>query len=153
MIETYLAQIDFWHWFALAVTLGILDILIGVNFVLVWCGLAAVVVGVVKWVVPSLDWQYQFMIFGMGVFCSLGFWRHYLKKHPVKTDQPHLNQRAKQYLNREFTLESSIINGRGKVKVDDTIWRVLGDDLPAGTRVKVIGVEGVILKIIKMEDV
>ncbi|MFO1256903.1 MAG: NfeD family protein [Gammaproteobacteria bacterium] len=150
MLETYLAQIDFWHWFAFAVMLGILDVLIGVNFVLVWCGLAAVVVGLVKWIVPSMPWQYQLILFGIGVFCSLGFWRHYLKKHPSKTDQPHLNQRAKQYLHREFTLETPIVNGRGKVKVDDTTWRVLGEDLPAGMRVKVTGVDGVILKVEKI---
>ena len=151
MLETYLAHIDFWHWFALAVILGILDVLIGVNFVLVWCGLAAIVVGVVKWMMPSMIWQYQLILFGVGVFCSLGFWRHYLKKHPPKTHLPHLNQRAKQYLHREFTLETPIVNGRGKVKVDDTTWRVLGEDLPAGTRVKVIGVDGVILKIEKIQ--
>lgn len=151
MFETYLAQIDFWHWFALAVILGILDVLIGVNFILVWCGLAAVVVGLIKWMMPSMAWQYQLILFGIGVFCSLGFWRHYLKKHPSKTDQPHLNQRARQYLHREFTLEAPIVNGRGKVKVDDTTWRVLGEDLPAGTRVKVTGVDGVILKVEKID--
>lgn len=151
MLEAYLAQIDFWHWFALAVILGILDVLIGVNFILVWCGFAAVVVGLIKMMVPSMAWQYQLILFGVGVFCSLGFWRHYLKKHPSKTDQPHLNQRARQYLHREFTLEAPIVNGRGKVKVDDTTWRVLGEDLPAGTRVKVTGVDGVILKVEKID--
>ncbi|MDM7322647.1 MAG: hypothetical protein P3W87_005090, partial [Gammaproteobacteria bacterium] len=31
--------------------------------------------------------------------------------------------------------------------MDDTVWRVFGPDLPAGTRVEVIGVEGTALRV------
>lgn len=140
-----LNALNYWHWIALAVTLGIADVLLGVNFVLVWCGLAALIVGILKWCIPSLAWQYQFLIFGIGVFGSLLFWRHYLKSRPQHSLAPHLNQRAKQYLNREFTLDAPIENGRGKVKVDDTTWRIQGKDLPAGAKIRVIDVAGVIL--------
>ena len=34
------------------------------------------------------------------------------------------------------------VEGRGRVNLDDTYWKVIGPDLPAGTRVKVIGSDG-----------
>jgi len=35
------------------------------------------------------------------------------------------------------------------VKVDDSTWRVEGEDLPEGTKVRVISVDGVVLKVEK----
>ena len=36
---------------------------------------------------------------------------------------------------------------RGKARIDDTVWRVEGSDLPAGTQVRVTAVDGAILKV------
>ena len=63
------------------------------------------------------------------------------------TDQPALNRRGEQYIGRTLTLDEPIVNGQGKIRVDDTTWKVEGDDMPAGTRVTVIGVDSVVLKV------
>ena len=42
-----------------------------------------------------------------------------------------------------FTVEKPIIDGVGAISVDDTVWRVRGDDVSAGSRVKVTRVDGV----------
>lgn len=55
-------------------------------------------------------------------------------------------------MGRTFTLSEPIINGRGKINVDDSTWRVEGPDLPAGTPVLVIGVDSVTLKITRVQD-
>jgi len=73
---------------------------------------------------------------------SLFIWNSYLKNRPEHSDQPHLNQRGRQYIGRRFTLESDIVNGIGKIRVDDTTWRVEGPDLPAGSNVVVTDVDG-----------
>ncbi len=39
------------------------------------------------------------------------------------------------------------VNGVGKLRVDDTTWKVAGNDVPAGSRVRVTGVEGTILQV------
>jgi inner membrane protein len=44
-------------------------------------------------------------------------------------------------------LSEPIQNGRGKARIDDSVWRVEGADLPAGTQVKVMAVDGAILKV------
>jgi len=53
-------------------------------------------------------------------------------------DQPFLNRRADAFVGREFTLEKPIVGGSGTVKIDDTIWRLRGPDVPGGSRVKVV---------------
>ncbi len=148
-MDAMFSHLVFWHWFALAVILAILDVTIGANFFFVWCGLAAALVGVLKLIIPSMIWEVQFLIFGIGVMASLVIWRQYLKRKPRVTDQPGLNRRAERYIGRIFTIEEPIVNGRGKVRVDDTTWRVEGQDLPEGTKVKVIGVDGTVLKVEK----
>jgi len=71
-------------------------------------------------------------------------WRKYREVHPPVSDQPLLNQRGQQYTGRVFTLDHPIVNGIGKVVVDDSTWRVKGPDLAAGTNVRVVGVDGTI---------
>jgi hypothetical protein len=44
-------------------------------------------------------------------------------------------------------LAAPIVDGHGQVKIDDTNWRITGPDLPSGTRVKVIGADGAVLKV------
>nr|WP_240992123.1 NfeD family protein [endosymbiont of Riftia pachyptila] len=42
-------------------------------------------------------------------------------------------------------MEDPIINGEGKIRVDDTTWKIRGNDCPGGSQIKVIGVDGVVL--------
>ncbi len=74
-------------------------------------------------------------------------WRTYQLRYPTETDQPALNRRGEQYVGRVITLDNAIVNRTGKVRLDDTSWKVEGDDLPAGARVKVVGVDGVVLRV------
>lgn len=144
------SHLVFWHWLAFALILGILDVVLGVNFLFVWCGLAAAIVGVLLLLIPKLTWEMQFLIFGIGVLASLFGWRHLNKNTNKKSDQPELNRRARQYIGRTFTLDVPIVNGRGKVRVDDSQWVVQGTDMEVGTSVKVVDVDGVILKVEKI---
>jgi membrane protein implicated in regulation of membrane protease activity len=77
--------------------------------------------------------------------------RSFFKAHPVKSDQPLLNRRGHQYVGRVFTLGNPIVNGEGKIKVDDSIWKIRGPDCEPGARVRVNGVDGVVLTIEPVE--
>lgn len=50
--------------------------------------------------------------------------------------------RAAQLIGRTAVLAEPIREGRGRIRLDDTVWRVSGPDLPAGSRVKVVSVQG-----------
>jgi membrane protein implicated in regulation of membrane protease activity len=58
-----------------------------------------------------------------------------------------LNRRGEQYVGRLFTLQEAVVNGVGKLQVDDTTWRISGVDLPAGRKVRVAGVDGTTLRV------
>jgi len=74
-------------------------------------------------------------------------YKSYRKKNPLVTDEPALNRRGEQYIGRSFTLTEPIVNGEGKIKVDDSIWKISGADMEAGASVCVIALEGSILKV------
>jgi len=136
-----------WSWFALAVLLVIFDVILGASFFLLWIGLMAALVGFTVIWITTIVWEHQVLMFALGSLVSVVLWRAYLKKNPGKTDRPTLNRRAEQYVGRSFSLSEAIVNGRGKIEVDDSTWRVEGAELPIGTRVKVVDVDGVILKV------
>ena len=143
-------QITFWHWWVLGVALVILEVF-APGAVFLWLGVAAGVVGLVLLIIPGMSWEWQFLIFSVISVLSIVLWRNRLREHPTETDQPRLNRRGEQYIGRVFTLTEPIVNGSGKIKVDDTTWKINGADCATGTQIKVIGVDGVVLQIEKAE--
>ena len=96
----------------------------------------------------GLDWKVQLIVFAVSAVAVALGWRAYRKRRPAaETDQPALNRRGTQYVDRHFTLEEPIVNGQGKLRIDDTIWKIQGEDLPEGTKVRVAGVDGTLLRI------
>ena len=145
-----LANIEFWHWWVAAVVLIIIEALVpGALFL--WLGVSAGVVGAILLAAPELPWEYQVLIFAVLSVGAVIGWRAYQKSHPTETDLPTLNRRGEQYVGRVITLDDAIVNRTGKVRLDDTSWKVEGGDLPAGARVKVIGVDGVVLLVEALE--
>lgn len=141
-----LEQLTYWHWFILAAILIILEMFAPGAFLL-WIGIAAGVVGVVLYVVPTLPWEYQFILFSLASVGSILAWRAYRQKHPAATDEPTLNRRGAQYIGRVFTLDAPIVNGVGKIRVDDSTWKIEGVDCEAGMKVKVVGIDNTVLKV------
>lgn len=142
----WLEHIVFWHWWILAGLLLILE-LTAPAFFFLWLGIAAAAVGLILLVFPSIPVETQLVLFGITSIVAVLAWRKYRETRPVKTDQPNLNRRGHQYIGREFSLERPIINGVGKVVVDDSTWKIKGPDMPAGTHIKVMDVEGVVFKV------
>ena len=143
MVMKWLEQIVFWHWWILAGILLIIELSTPVYFFL-WLAFSAAAVGFLLLVFPSIPVEAQLVLFGVLSIVAVLAWRRYREIHPPVSDQPLLNQRGQQYTGRTFTLNNPIVNGVGKVEVDDSTWRVKGPDLPAGTQIKVTGVDGVI---------
>ena len=141
-----LANIEFWHWWVAGVALIIVEAL-APGAIFLWLGVSAGVVGAILLAAPGLSWEYQVLIFAVLSVGSVIGWRAYHKRHPTETDLPTLNRRGEQYVGRVLTLNEAIVNRGGKVRLDDTSWKVEGDDLPAGALVKVIGVDGVVLRV------
>ncbi len=136
--------IVFWHWWIVGVALAAVEIAAPV-LVFLWLGIAAGVTGLVLYFVPGISVETQLLIFAAVSVVSVVAQRAYLRRHPIESDDPTLNRRAEQYIGRTFALENAIENGRGKVRVADTLWRVRGEDMAAGVAVRVTGVESATL--------
>ncbi|MEW8028859.1 MAG: NfeD family protein [Candidatus Thiodiazotropha sp.] len=142
----WLTQLDYWHWLILAVVLMILEVFSPGAFLL-WLGLAAGTVGLLLLLIPEITWQIQILLFALLSVAIIVLVRAFLQRRPIETDQPHLNRRGEQYLDRTFTLQEPIVNGEGRIHVDDTTWKITGEDCPAGTRIRISGVQGVVLQV------
>jgi membrane protein implicated in regulation of membrane protease activity len=132
-----------WNWFIVAVLLFILETIVpGVHFL--WFGLAAVIVGVLTFV-TGIEWQWQVLAFALISVLTVFWVRKYARPDVAISDLPDLNVRGHQYIGRSLVVEQAIQNGRGKVRLGDSVWAVEGPDAPAGTRVTVTGARGTVL--------
>ena len=141
-----LEEIVFWHWWAAAIVFVVIEVF-APGAIFLWLGVSAGVVGALLLVLPEMTWQIQMLVFAALSISAIVGWRVFQRANPAATDQPSLNRRGEQYIGRTLTLDEPIVNGQGKIRVDDTTWKVEGDDMPAGTRVTVIGVDSVVLKV------
>jgi hypothetical protein len=144
-------QTVFWHWWVLGLALLAMEAFFPGAFFL-WMGLAALVVGGILAIFPGLALLPQVAIFGVLALGSALAWRRF---RPLgagrETGHSTLNERGRLYVGRVFTLEVPIVNGVGKLRVDDGQWRVVGPDLPIASRVRVVAVDGATLKVERID--
>ena len=141
----FLINLEYWHWLVLGFVLIIIEML-APGAIFLWFGVAAGVVGVLLWLIPSMTWQVQLVLFSVLSIVSVLAWRSYAKKHPPADDgYSTLNKRGEDLVGRVFTLEEDIVNNYGKIRVDDTMWKIRGSDAGVGDRVRVASVDGTVL--------
>ncbi len=130
-----------WNWLIFGFILMALEVAAPGVF-LFWLGLAALLVGLLSFVVhPS--WQTQLLMFAVFAAAAVPVWRRLARSDTsVSASNPFLNKRADALVGRVFTLEKPIIDGWGTVRIGDTVWRVAGPDAPAGSRVKIVQADG-----------
>ena len=142
----FLQHLNYWDWLALGTALLILEVF-GAGGYLLWTGIAGIIVGLVTFVIPELPWTLQLPLFGVLAILTAVFWWRRQRAAAKPSDQPGLNQRGSELQGRQFVLHEAIVGGRGKIKAGDSLWLVIGPDLPVGTPIKVVGQDGVLLKV------
>jgi membrane protein implicated in regulation of membrane protease activity len=144
MMET-IGALGAWSWMIAAAILFVLE-LVAPGIFFIWFGAAAAVTGLIVFRY-DMTWQWQLIWFCGLSFASAFLAYKFLRKHPLETDQPLLNDRAAQLIGQNFDLVDPIVNGRGSIHSGDTIWRVKGPELPKGARIKVVGADGTLLQV------
>lgn len=138
---------DFWMWWIAAVVLAAAEAVVP-GAVLIWLGAAALVVGVIVLIIPDIELAVQFLLFAVTAIAAvLGvrLWARRGGEERAGEDHPHLNRRAEQYIGTVHRLETAIVSGHGRARVDDGTWTVSGPDAPIGAEVRVVGVRGAVL--------
>lgn len=142
MIGRIVLELGPWNWMVLGIILLALEIVLPGVF-LVWIGIGSLIVGVISifaWESGFWTWQTQVLLFLVLSVASAFAGRRLAGPRKDDSDQPLLNRRGDQLIGRTATLAEPIRNGRGRIQLGDTLWRVSGPDLPAGTRVRVTAV-------------
>jgi inner membrane protein len=132
-----------WAWWIGGVILLALEIVVPGN-VFVWFGIAAILTGVVA-IVTDLAWQVEAIIFGVAAIVLVVVGRRYFAR-VGGSEEPLLNERATQLIGKVYVLGDPIVAGMGRIRVGDTVWRLTGPDLPSGTRVRIVGHDGTVLR-------
>jgi inner membrane protein len=139
MIERIVSELGPWSWIVLGLALLALEIVVP-GFFLLWIGIAALLTGALSlqlWDAGFWVWQVQVPVFLVLSLLSAYAGQKIMGGRDDETDQPLLNRRGEQMIGRIATLTEPITDGRGRIRIDDTMWRVSGPDLPAGARVRV----------------
>lgn len=150
MIVRIITELGPWIWMVLGLVLLALEIFMPGVFLL-WIGIAALVVGAISlmpWQAEFWVWQVQVIVFLALALISAYAGRRIMSSSTDETDLPLLNRRREQLVGRIATLAEPISNGRGRIQLDDTVWRVKGPDLPSGTRVRVAGIDSAGLELL-----
>ena len=142
----FLLDMTIWTWLVIGLALLALELLAPATFFL-WLGASALVTALVLLVAPDTSWEVQFLVFSVLSVVSIIVSRRYLVKRQTASEVPNLNRRAQQYVGRNFTLSVGIEQGVGKVKVDDSHWKVTGPPMAKGSVVRVVAADGAILTV------
>jgi inner membrane protein len=143
-------QFLWWHWVVLGILLLLFELAVPAFF-LVWFGLGALIVGIVLLVVPALSSAWQVLVW---TTCSLGFiwlWFKVFKPGFYKTRAG----MSKGAVVGEIGLVIRDIRPfeKGQIRfqkpmLGDEVWESIADEeIKVGERVKVLEVEGNILKV------
>jgi len=141
-------MLQYWHWVIAGLVMIAFEVMVPGAFFL-WLGIAALVLGGTVFVFPFTSVAVQFLLFGVVAVISTIVGRKVIRKVSNGVAPSLLNRRGQQFIGEILVLDVPIVNGHAHVTVADSKWRVKGPDLPAGTVVKVVGVDGNVLIVIE----
>jgi hypothetical protein len=139
--------IDFlgpWSWWVLGLVLLALEIF-APGTVFMWFGVSAIAVGTLALFV-EFGWQAEAITFVVLALLAIIASKMLLRGRAGQDEGDlHLNQRGARLIGRAYVLAEPLADGSGRLKIDDTMWRISGPDLPAGTRVRIAAADGALL--------
>ncbi len=148
---TWVGDLSGWYWLALGILFVALEML-APSFILVWPGLAAIIIAALVTVFPRISGEWLIVIFatlsiglivvGRGVAIRLR------KVEPAST----LNSRAEGMIGRKAKVVS-FENGEGKISISGVQWPAVweqGENATEGSMVVILSASGVNLTVKNM---
>lgn len=144
----WFASFGGWAWIVLGLVLVGGEMLAPGVFLL-WLGLAALLTGAVVGL-TGLAWQSALLVFAGLSVASVLVGRAVTRRRSDEPDTASgLNDRGRQLIGRVFRLETTMTGGEGRIRIDDSSWRVTGPELLAGTEIRIVRVDGATLVVEK----
>lgn len=135
-----------WTWAGLGLLLLSAEMILP-GIYLMWLGVAALLASLVAVFTPDAGFPLHGSIFAMAAIVSVYIGNRFFYGKSGEPEDNDLNKRGEKYVGQIFTVETAISDGRGAVKVGDTRWLAHGPDADVGASVRVVAVEGTVLKV------
>lgn len=142
----------FWNWLILTALLLLLEAFTISLFFMFW-GFAALLMAGITAFFPELSLPWQILGFSLFSLIFITLWwilaRHWQKDPQDKAGK--LNNRGRNLIGRQFILQTPIRQGYGRIQIDDSLWTVHGEDMPAGSKIEITTVDSLILDVRKID--
>jgi membrane protein implicated in regulation of membrane protease activity len=138
-----------WHWWALGAVLLALEIASTTQYLL-WPGISALLVGLLKTLDPALDGRLAVFLFAVLAVAATIVWKRSHWGSAARSTHATLNERSAQYLGRHVTAVDDFAGTRGAVRVDDSRWNAMtadGTSPKKGDALVVTGSDGSTLQV------
>jgi hypothetical protein len=144
-----LNQMEPWHWWAFGAVLIAIEIVSTTTYLL-WPGIAALLVGLLKFLMPGLSGEVCAILFAVLAVASTVAWKRSPWGHAKRTGHALLNERSQTYIGRFGRAANDFQGGHGAILLDDTRWNAValdGTALLKGEMLQVAAVDGAVLKV------
>lgn len=134
-----------WLWVALGLVLATTEMLVP-GVYLLWLALAALATGFLTF---ALDLSLVFQVINFAVIALILVFsvKRMLRDAPIVSSDPLLNNRGARLIGQSAVVTTPVVGGEGRVRLGDSEWTARGPDLKAGERVRIVRVEGTVLRV------
>lgn len=146
-------ELVWWHWMILGLALGLLELAVPAFFV-IWFGLGALLVGTAMLVVPGMTFTVQILFWTAASVAMTVLWFRVFRDDGSKTRSGQANQVLGEIGVLVRAVEPlGVDSARGEVRfqkpvMGSEVWPCFADEaIAAGERVRVLAVDGQILRV------
>ena len=146
-------ELAWWHWMVLGLGLGLVELAVA-SFFIIWFGLGALLVGDAMLVAPNMAFSTQILLWTAASVAMTALWFRVLRKDAGKTRSGQANEALGEIGVLVRAVEPLGVNSaRGEVRfqkpvMGSDVWPCLAEEaIAAGERVRVLAVDGQILKV------
>jgi membrane protein implicated in regulation of membrane protease activity len=151
--DTKEMELAWWHWMVLGLALGLVELVVP-SFFIVWFGLGALLVGVAMLVAPAMAFSTQILLWTAASIAMTVLWFKVFRRDDGKTRSGQADEALGEIGVLVRAVEPlGVESARGEVRfqkpiMGSDVWPCLADEaIAAGERVKVLAVDGQILKV------
>lgn len=142
-------------WLLAGLALLLLELLLP-GVYLFWFGLAALATGLAACLmglfVPALNsWDSQIFIFIILSIAAVMLARRCFK-HNKQSAAPFLNQTVEALIGRTVILAEPIENRQGIININDNLWRISGDNMPKGQKIRLTAYKNGVFEVEKADS-
>lgn len=146
----FMLWLEFWHWWAIALILVVVEALSPSGF-FAGMAMAAALTGAAYLAFPEMGLLEQFGIFGVLSFLFYFLFNYLLAKLGIGQGKKPA-ELAQEFMGKDFELGMAIKNGYGELEINGVNWSLKGPDVPSGSTVRVIGLDGDMLVVLPVKN-